>query len=273
MTDQTARLLRDAENYLSALHGSVARHDNLAANFGCAGCELRDRLTAALPAAPAVPAGQASATGRAGDAFEADADSKTDPKADSKAAADRAAVLTDAERTMLAYALDEAQEHIWSRDGFTDQDQAAVTSLRRMVAAPAVVSAVPGQADNETTDGCNCPHPTDEHSVYGCADGCGCEWMPKKPPMDPIHILGIEAERDDPTQCSGEEGFCPEHGFHRHSLKQPAVAPPAEAADTEPRPCRTFVSGGAVWCCEEGETDCPCVCHKPVAGAQQPKEA
>jgi len=29
------------------------------------------------------------------------------------------------------------------------------------------------------------------------------------------------AEPSDPTQCSGEEGFCPEHGFHRHSLKQP----------------------------------------------------
>jgi len=28
-----ARLLRDAEHYLSALHGSVARHDNLAAQF------------------------------------------------------------------------------------------------------------------------------------------------------------------------------------------------------------------------------------------------
>jgi hypothetical protein len=50
MTDQTA-LLRDAENYLNALHGSVARHDNLAANFGCAGCELRDRIAAELRAA------------------------------------------------------------------------------------------------------------------------------------------------------------------------------------------------------------------------------
>ena len=28
-------------------------------------------------------------------------------------------------------------------------------------------------------------------------------------------------ETSDPTECSGEEGFCPEHGFHRHSLKQP----------------------------------------------------
>ncbi|MFH9816170.1 hypothetical protein [Streptomyces sp. NPDC017230] len=42
-------LLRDAESYLSALHGSVARHDHLAANLGCAGCELRDRIGAALP--------------------------------------------------------------------------------------------------------------------------------------------------------------------------------------------------------------------------------
>ncbi|MET7746558.1 hypothetical protein [Streptomyces sp. NPDC005385] len=44
----THALLRDTENYLSALHGSVARHDNLAANFGCAGCELRDKLANAL---------------------------------------------------------------------------------------------------------------------------------------------------------------------------------------------------------------------------------
>ncbi|MGY5048261.1 hypothetical protein ACWDE0_21915 [Streptomyces sp. 900105755] len=50
--DPRAALLRDAENYLSALHGSVARHDNLAANLGCAGCELRDKIRAAL----AVPA-------------------------------------------------------------------------------------------------------------------------------------------------------------------------------------------------------------------------
>lgn len=47
-------------------------------------------------------------------------------------------------------------------------------------------------------------------------------------------------EPSDPTQCSGEEGFCPEHGYHRHSLKQAdrgvassidaayAIRPPAE---------------------------------------------
>ena len=49
MSDQTAlTLLRDTESYLSALHGSVARHDNLAANLACAGCELRSRINAVL---------------------------------------------------------------------------------------------------------------------------------------------------------------------------------------------------------------------------------
>jgi hypothetical protein len=43
-------------------------------------------------------------------------------------------VLTEDERTMLAYALDQAQEKIWSEDGFTDKDQAAVDSLRRLAA-------------------------------------------------------------------------------------------------------------------------------------------
>lgn len=47
----TTDLLRDAETYLSALHGSVSRHDNLAANLGCAGCELRDKIRDALHSA------------------------------------------------------------------------------------------------------------------------------------------------------------------------------------------------------------------------------
>ena len=54
MTTDPIALLRDAENYLSALHGSVARHDHLAANLACAGCELRDRIAAALPELAAV---------------------------------------------------------------------------------------------------------------------------------------------------------------------------------------------------------------------------
>lgn len=31
-------------------------------------------------------------------------------------------------------------------------------------------------------------------------------------------------EASNPDGCSGEKGFCPEHGFHRHSLKQPGEA-------------------------------------------------
>ncbi|WP_200309690.1 hypothetical protein, partial [Streptomyces adelaidensis] len=55
MTEPTADLLRRAEAYLSALHGSVARHDNMAANLGCAGCELRDQIRGALAEPAAVP--------------------------------------------------------------------------------------------------------------------------------------------------------------------------------------------------------------------------
>lgn len=42
-----------------------------------------------------------------------------------------------------------------------------------------------------------------------------------------------QPEPDDPTQCSGEEGVCPEHGFHRHSLKQPGEPEPATITDPE----------------------------------------
>jgi hypothetical protein len=63
-------------------------------------------------------------------------------------ATDRTAVLSDAERTMLAYALDQAQENIWSEDGFTDEDQAAVDSLRRLADESAAV--VSGRAAGET---------------------------------------------------------------------------------------------------------------------------
>ncbi|WP_030574576.1 hypothetical protein [Streptomyces aureocirculatus] len=41
-------LLRRTEAYLSTLHGSVARHDNLGADYGCSGCELRDEIRTAL---------------------------------------------------------------------------------------------------------------------------------------------------------------------------------------------------------------------------------
>lgn len=45
-----------------------------------------------------------------------------------------------------------------------------------------------------------------------------------------LDIPVMEPEPSDPTQCTGEEGFCPEHGFHRHSLKQ--------TGEPEPDICR-----------------------------------
>ncbi|MYU20781.1 hypothetical protein [Streptomyces sp. SID8352] len=68
------------------------------------------------------------------DAREEDRDEGADllrRMADETAATETAA-LNPAERTMLTYALDQAQERIWSEDGFTHEDQAAVDSLRRL---------------------------------------------------------------------------------------------------------------------------------------------
>lgn len=45
-------LLERTEAHLSALHGSVAWHDNLAADLACSGCELRDAIRTALKDLP-----------------------------------------------------------------------------------------------------------------------------------------------------------------------------------------------------------------------------
>lgn len=60
-----------------------------------------------------------------------------------------------------------------------------------------------------------------------------------------------EPEPNDPTQCSGEEGFCPEHGFHRHSLKQDA-AEAQQQPDTETQPATT------------ADAKPVCICGHPV---------
>lgn len=47
-----------------------------------------------------------------------------------------------------------------------------------------------------------------------------------------------EPEPSDPTQCSGDEGPCPEHGFHQHSLKQPGAPKPAHNDGPSIADCR-----------------------------------
>ncbi|MEW2402196.1 hypothetical protein [Streptomyces sp. NPDC046862] len=106
MTEPAAvDLLRHAESYLSALHGSVARHDNLAANLACAGCELRDQIRAALAVPVSSPADQTALRDRIVAALkEADYDLPVEQRHDLADAvlpvlpepADRAAILTGA---------------------------------------------------------------------------------------------------------------------------------------------------------------------------------
>ena len=55
-------------------------------------------------------------------------------------------------------------------------------------------------------------------------------------------------EAPDPTQCDGEEGFCPVHGFHRHSLKQPGPLTPVE----EPRLAQSGIDTPGCTCGHTG---------------------
>lgn len=164
---ETARdLLNRAESYLSALHGSVGRHDQIAANLACAGCELRDQIAAELGRDAAVSVAPPA------------------PRAD-----DQAAVLREADEVFAldydAMVGEEGDENLGSMREAWDLGTVHATLLLRRLADAAAVSGpcVAGEEQqNETPEArqCACPHPPDEHSVYGCADGCGCEWMPKR---------------------------------------------------------------------------------------------
>jgi hypothetical protein len=63
-------------------------------------------------------------------------------------AADRAAVLSDVERKMLNYALNQAQLRMWKTGKFTDEGQAALVSLRRLAVVPAVGVAADTSAED-----------------------------------------------------------------------------------------------------------------------------
>lgn len=98
-------------------------------------------------------------------------------------AAVRATALSEPERTMLRYALDQAQEAIWSQGGFTEEDQAAVDSLRRL-ADEAQGTTCPGFETVPNRCGCpceGCKHNCAAHEPAGPAapakdtpDGCTC---------------------------------------------------------------------------------------------------
>ncbi|MFE9812323.1 hypothetical protein [Streptomyces sp. NPDC005548] len=85
---------------------------------------------------------------------------------------------------------------------------------------------------DQTRKPCTCSHQADEHSVYGCEDDCGCEWMPKRKPMDPVHILGVDAAEDASALRAALLG-----------RQQPAVV-----AQPEKEPALGFTGKGRAWC-------------------------
>ncbi|MEU2316588.1 hypothetical protein ACFY7X_13615 [Streptomyces althioticus] len=189
MTHQTEplALLRDTEHYLSALHGSVARHDNLAANYGCAGCELRDRIAAALlkitaaaSAAVAPPTDQTALRGRIAEALMQWAEGNNSPKytsmrrpetvvqnaysrADAVLAvlpepADRAAVLREAADALATLRTASEPNGGYTSDyerGTRDALLVGETKLRRMA----------DETASETPDARTCPPDCPCHAV------------------------------------------------------------------------------------------------------------
>jgi len=135
-----------------------------------------------------------------------------------------------------------------------DRHRAAWNALtpQQQAAYLAQLDSAGARQDQTTTDEpercAHCTHPKRDHD--GRADH-----RAKHSPL----VAG------DPW-CHACDGPCDYAAGARQD--QTATDQPAPGS-TETRPCRTSVSGGTVWCCEEGETDCPCVCHQPAAGARQ----
>ncbi|MFJ7963175.1 hypothetical protein [Streptomyces sp. NPDC096324] len=86
--------------------------------------------------------------------------------------------------------------------------------------------AMADEAQQPETRRCVCPHPADEHSIYGCADGCPCEWMPKRRATRPRCPHCRMPHDLDPA--SGIPAIC---ASIRASLQ--ADEPAAEAEDVE----------------------------------------
>jgi hypothetical protein len=66
----------------------------------------------------------------------------------------------------------------------TTQPKAQAAETPSMRLAQASMNAMADAITGARQDGahpwpCTCDHPADAHSVYGCEDGCACEWMPK----------------------------------------------------------------------------------------------
>ncbi len=239
-------LLKRAEGLLSALHGSVARHDNLAANYACAGCELRDQISAALPSLAVVPAAVPPTTQTALREQIADVAVPFFMNfSDEEAAKVNARELADALAVLLPPTTDRtALERVRAVLETEAVVGRSALEYRGLITSALMADEAQQQPDTQARPGCTCPHPDDEHSIYGCADGCGCEWMPKRTPVQ--HAPGTAAlcpdcrvkdhsvcmdddEPESPCTCgSAGDGFVP-LGHYRDCPAAAAEPHPTEA--------------------------------------------
>ncbi|WP_369167828.1 hypothetical protein AB5J49_08125 [Streptomyces sp. R28] len=104
-----------------------------------------------------------------------------------------AAVLREAAGDAGRLPVDDRYRHHSQLGDAWDAGRDAVVRLLRRKADGVQQPDTETRATWGTRPRCTCSHVVDEHSVYGCLDNCACEWMPKRKPMDPVHILGIDA--------------------------------------------------------------------------------
>ncbi|MGW1135632.1 hypothetical protein [Streptomyces griseoluteus] len=111
----------------------------------------------------------------------------------------RAATLLDAAEAVAALR-EKTDVHVAVYPRYDARQKSALSdaeALLRRLAAEAP------QPDTEARGGqwpCKCAHAADEHSVYGCTDNCGCEWMPRRKP-------DTEARQQPPASLRNRRAF------------------------------------------------------------------
>jgi hypothetical protein len=120
----------------------------------------------------------------------------------------------------------------------------------------------PGMTPVRCPGFCKCDHPKDEHSVYGCVDGCGCEYLPP---------TGAPAG-GAPTPCGPAPDECGDEPCANHEREQAHAE--GEHCFCGPE-CDHGCTCGVAGDCfvPDGHyADCP-QATPPAGGAPQPKEA
>ncbi len=105
-------------------------------------------------------------------------------------------------------------------------------------------------AARQATKACRCPHPADEHSIYGCADDCACEWMPRRAPRVgrcPVMFQGG-------GRCEKSADHRPLGSNDPHTPEPPAVGR-QDATQPTTDETETDVTWSVVFRTDTGDTD------------------